>query len=231
MQPLRGEFYTPLNLLPAGKPGDLIRHELQPLVYEPSGELGSWVATGTRIMYRSTDARGKPNVVTGTYFEPDNPWPGERSAAAAGLRAGHPGTGRSVCAVAVLLSIHFSSGLDITLGYEEMFVATAGLADSRWWSPTTTAWAPRACTPTSTGWPRARRCWTPRGRPNSCRAPHWKPDGPVALWGYSQGGGALGLRAGAGAVVRPGTRPGRRLRRGAPPADLTTLLPFIDGLI
>lgn len=27
-------------------------------------------------MYRSTDARGRPNVVTGTYFEPYNDWPG-----------------------------------------------------------------------------------------------------------------------------------------------------------
>ena len=43
---------------------------------EPSGQLGAYVASGTRIMYRSTDARGNPVAVTGTYFEPDNPWPG-----------------------------------------------------------------------------------------------------------------------------------------------------------
>ena len=71
------KFYTPPDPLPAGKPGDLIRSEPARLVYEPSGQLGSWVATGTRIMYRSTDAKGNPVAATGMYLEPDNPWPGK----------------------------------------------------------------------------------------------------------------------------------------------------------
>ena len=54
-------------------PGDLIRTEPSRLVLEPSGQLGAIFATGTRIMYRSTDARGNPIAVTGTYFEPYNP--------------------------------------------------------------------------------------------------------------------------------------------------------------
>jgi len=69
-----GVLHTP-DPLPAGKPGDLIRSEPARLVYEPSGQLGSWVATGTRIMYRSTDAKGNPVAATGMYLEPDNPWP------------------------------------------------------------------------------------------------------------------------------------------------------------
>jgi hypothetical protein len=71
------EFYTPPDPLPPGEPGDLIRTEPSPLVLEPSGQLGAIIATGTRIMYRSTDARGNPMAVTGTYFEPDNDWPGQ----------------------------------------------------------------------------------------------------------------------------------------------------------
>lgn len=51
-------FYTPPDPLPAGKPGDLIRSEPSPLVLEPSGQLGAYVADGTRIMYRSTDNSG-----------------------------------------------------------------------------------------------------------------------------------------------------------------------------
>ena len=69
-------FYTPPDPLPPGLPGDLIRTEPSPLVLEPSGQLGAIMATGTRIMYRSIDARGNPMAVTGTYFEPFNPWPG-----------------------------------------------------------------------------------------------------------------------------------------------------------
>ncbi len=71
------EFYTPPDPMPAGKPGDLIRSEPARLVYEPSGQLGSWVATGTRIMYHSTDAKGNPVAATGIYLEPDKPWPGK----------------------------------------------------------------------------------------------------------------------------------------------------------
>src|SRR5690242_893055 len=45
------EFYTPPEPLPPGKPGDLIRTEPSPLRLEPSGQLGAFVGTGTRIMY------------------------------------------------------------------------------------------------------------------------------------------------------------------------------------
>ena len=69
-------FYTPPNPLPPGQPGDLVRSEPSRLILEPSGVVGNYNATGTRIMYRSTDARGNPDVVTGTYFEPFNAWPG-----------------------------------------------------------------------------------------------------------------------------------------------------------
>lgn len=75
-EPQYAEFYLPPDPLPPGKPGDLIRTEPSRLVLEPSGQLGAIMATGTRIMYRSTDARGNPVAVTGTYFEPYNDWPG-----------------------------------------------------------------------------------------------------------------------------------------------------------
>ncbi len=75
-EPQYAEFYTPPDPLPPGRPGDLIRTEPSRLVLEPSGQLGAIMATGTRIMYRSTDTRGNPIAVTGTYFEPYNAWPG-----------------------------------------------------------------------------------------------------------------------------------------------------------
>ena len=57
------QFYTPPEALPAGKPGDLIRTEPSRIVLEPSGQLGSYMGSGTRIMYRSTDAQGKSRYV------------------------------------------------------------------------------------------------------------------------------------------------------------------------
>ena len=56
------------------------------------------------------------------------------------------------------------------------------------------------------------------------------PNGPVALWGYSQGGGA----SASALELAPSYAPELDLVGayvGAPPADLTTLLPFIDGSI
>ncbi len=51
-------FYMPPDPIP-GEPGDLIRHEPSKLVYEPSGQLGAYVADGTRIMYRSRGPLGR----------------------------------------------------------------------------------------------------------------------------------------------------------------------------
>jgi triacylglycerol lipase len=120
-----GGFYDRPDPMPAGHPGDVVRSEPQRLVYEPSGQLGGWVARGTRMVYLSTDARGRPMAVTGTYFEPDNPWPGTGPRPLIAFAPGNQGQGDQ-CAPSRLLSqgIHFFSGLDVTLGYEEMFVAT-----------------------------------------------------------------------------------------------------------
>ena len=120
-----GEFYTTPEPLPPGPPGGIVRSEPIRLVYEPSGQLGGWVASGTRIMYRSNDTHGQPNVVTGTYFEPDRPWPGGGPRPLIAFAPGTQGQGDQ-CAPSRLFGqgIHFSSGLDITLGYEQMFVAS-----------------------------------------------------------------------------------------------------------
>jgi triacylglycerol lipase len=119
------EFYTPPDPLPAGQPGDLIRSEPSRLVLEPSGQLGAYMATGTRIMYRSTDTHGRPDVVTGTYFEPDNPWPGRGPRPLISLAVGTYGQGDQ-CAPSRLFNqgIHYSTGFDITYGYEQGFAAT-----------------------------------------------------------------------------------------------------------
>ena len=119
------EFYTPPDPLPPGRPGDLIRSEPSRLVLEPSGQLGAYLATGTRIMYRSTDGRGNPAPVTGTYFEPDNPWPGNGPRPLISFATGPYGLGQQ-CAPSRLFNqgIHFSQRFDLTFGYEETCIAT-----------------------------------------------------------------------------------------------------------
>jgi triacylglycerol lipase len=120
-------FYTPPDPLPPGKPGDLIRTEPSRLVLEPSGQLGAFVGTGTRIMYRSTDAQGKPVAVTGTYIEPDNPWPGNGPRPLLAYATIPYGMGEQ-CAPSRLFNqgIHASlqTGFDLMFNIEEGFIAT-----------------------------------------------------------------------------------------------------------
>jgi hypothetical protein len=223
------EFYTPPDPLPSGQPGDLIRTEPSRLVLEPSGQLGAFVATGTRIMYRSTDARGNPVAVTGTYFEPDNPWPGNGPRPLISFAVGTYGQGDQ-CAPSRLFNqgIHFSSGLDITVGHEEVFIATMV---ARGFAVVVTDYEGLGTPGVHTY---VNRLAQGQAVLDAARAAMLLPGtsldahGPVALWGYSQGGGAS-----ASAVE---LAPSYALDlhvvgayAGAPPADLAELMPYLDG--
>lgn len=223
------EFYTPPDPLPAGSAGVLIRTEPSRLVLEPSGQLGGYVATGTRIMYRSNDARGNAMAVTGTYFEPDNPWIGRGTRPLIAYAPGTQGQGDQ-CAPSRLFNqgIHFSSGLDITFGYEEMFVATMV---ARGFAVVVTDYEGLGTPGVHTY---ANRLSQGHALLDAARAAKRLPgttldaDGPVALWGYSQGGGA----AASAAELAPSYAPDLTLVGayvGAPPADLVELMPYADG--
>jgi triacylglycerol lipase len=97
------------------------------LVLEPSGQLGAFVGTGTRIMYRSTDAQGNPVAVTGTYIEPDNPWPGKGPRPLIAYATIVYGMGEQ-CAPSRLFNqgIHASldTGFDLMFNLEEGWIAT-----------------------------------------------------------------------------------------------------------
>ena len=76
-------------------------------------------------MYRSIDARGNETAVTGTYFEPDNSWPGAGPRPLISFAVGTYGQGDQSAPSRIFnQGIHFSSGLDLMFGYEEMFIAT-----------------------------------------------------------------------------------------------------------
>ncbi len=226
-----GEFYTPPDPLPPGSPGDVIRSEPLRLVYEPSGQLGSWVATATRIMYRSTDARGDPNAVTGTYFEPDNPWPGAGPRPLIAFAPGTQGQGDQ-CAPSRMFSqsIHFSSGLDITLGYEELFVATMV---ARGFAVVVTDYDGLGTPGMHTYVNRLAEAHAVLDAARAAKqlpGTSLEPNGPVALWGYSQGGGA----SAAAVELAPQYAPDIDIVGayvGAPPANLLDLLPYLDGSI
>ena len=225
------EFYTPPDPLPPGAPGDLIRFEPSRVVYEPSGQLGAYVATGTRIMYRSTDARGNPVATTGTYFEPYNPWPGKGPRPLIAFATGPYGIGEQ-CAPSRMFNqgIHFSQGFDLQFGYEEGFVATMV---ARGFAVVVTdgegegihrAASPQFLNRIAAGTTLLDAARAAMKLPDTSLDPH----GPVAFWGWSSGGQA----SASAAELASGYAPELNVVgawAGAPPADLQMLLPFADG--
>lgn len=223
-------FYTPPEPLPPGLPGDLIRSEPSRLVLEPSGQLGAYVATGTRIMYRSTDGRGEPVAVTGTYFEPDNPWPGRGPRPLIAFATGPYGLGEQ-CAPSRMFNqgIHFSQGFDLMFGYEETFVATMV---ARGFAVVVTdgvglgipGKVPQFLNRLAAGTALIDSARAAMQLPGTSLDPH----GPVAFWGWSAGGQA----SASAAELAPGYAPDLQVVgawSGAPPADIPALLPFVDG--
>ena len=228
-EPQYAQFYTPPDPLPAGQPGDLIRTEPSRLVLEPSGHLGAIVATGTRIMYHSVDARGNPIAVTGTYFEPDNPWPGAGPRPLLSFAPGTQGQGNQ-CAPSRMFNqgIHYSGGWDIMVNYEEAFLATLV---ARGFAVVMTDYEGLGTPPMHTY---VNRVAEGQAVLDAARAAErlpgtsLDPHGPVALWGYSQGGGATASAAELASSYAPelnivGTY------AGAPPANLKELFPYADG--
>lgn len=224
------QFYTPPNPLPPGQPGDLIRSEPSRLVLEPSGSTGTIPATGTRVMYRSTDGRGNPDVVTGTYFEPYNDWPGKGPRPLIVIGPGTQGQGDQ-CAPSRQFNqgIHWSPYADIMVNYEAGFVNTMAARGFAVLMTDYEGLGTIGVTHTyvnrlSEGHAMLDAARVARRLPGTSLT----PDGPVAFWGYSQGGGA----AASAAELAPSYAPELDIvgtYAGAPPADLAELLPYADG--
>lgn len=222
-------FYTPSDPLPDGQPGDVLRSEPSRLVLEPSGQLGAIFANGTRIMYRSSDSRGQPMAVTGTYFEPWNPWPGQGPRPLIVYGPGTQGQGDQ-CAPSRQFNqgIHFSPYLDIAFNYEELFVATMV---ARGFAIVMTDYQGLGTPGLHTYVNRVAQgnAMLDAGRA-AMRLPGTSldPQGPVAFWGYSQGGGAAASAAELASSYAPDLRVVGTYA-GAPPADLKELFPYADG--
>ncbi|BBZ79947.1 secretory lipase family protein [Mycolicibacterium anyangense] len=225
------EFYTPPNPIPpALQPGDVVRSEPSRLVLEPSGQLGAIMASGTRVMYRSTDGRGHPDVVTGTYFEPFNDWPGRGPRPLIVYGPGTQGQGDQ-CAPSRQFNqgIHWAPFLDFTFNYEEMFVATMvarGFAVfmTDYEGLGTIGVMHTYVNRLSEGHAMLDGARAAMRLANTSLNPH----GPVAFWGYSQGGGAAASAAELASAYAPEEHVVGSYA-GAPPADLKELFPYADG--
>lgn len=226
-------FYTPPDPLPAGAPGDLIRTEPSRLVLEPSGQLGSFVGTGTRIMYRSTDAQGRDVAVTGTYIEPHVPWPGSGPRPLLAYATAPYGMGEQ-CAPSRLFNqgIHTSldTGFDLMFNLEEGFIATL-LA--RGYAIVVTdgvglgvhgPMAPQFLNRVAGGTALNDAARAAMRLPDTTL----QPDGPVAFWGWLAGGHAALAAAELAGTYAPELNIVGTYANGAT-TDLPSMLPPLDG--
>ncbi|MCM3818183.1 lipase family protein [Streptomyces sp. DR3-1] len=211
----RPYFYEPPAQLPAHN-GDVIRSE-RSAFYLDALKVVPVKADVRRVMYRTTDRAGKPIAVTGTVLTPQTPYAGPRP-----LVAFAPGTQG--------LADKCAPSRQLPEGTEYEGLPVKNLLDQGF-GVVVTDYEGLGTPGTHTYMTRAAQG---RAVLDSLRAAQRLPgtglpaEGPVAVYGYSQGGGA----SAAAAELAPTYAPELDLKGavvGAPPADLDAVAANLDG--
>lgn len=223
------DFYTPPADLTASAPGDLIRSEPSELALRVPGTDGAFPADGRRIMYRSTDANGAANAVTGTYLEPQRQWEGPGPRPLVSLAVGTHGQGDQ-CAPSKLLNqlLTYQAPIGLMTEYEVLGINALllqGIAVvvtdyDGLGTPGMHTYVNRAA--------EAHAVLDAARAAKNLPGTSITPAGPVGFWGYSQGGGAAAAASELAADYAPELQV-KGTYAGAPPADLAATLAQIDG--
>ncbi|WP_069770279.1 alpha/beta fold hydrolase [Streptomyces sp. LUP30] len=221
-------FYDPPASLPAAD-GALVRSEPLPLALSLPGVDGPLPGTATRLMYKSTDSAGRPMAVTGAYIEPSARWTGRGARPLVALAPGTLGQGDQCAASLGLEHPLVVNGQTLSVGYEDLAIyrlLARGVA------VVVTDYAGLGTTDRLHTY--VNRVDEAHAVLDAVRAAR-SLDGTsltagsrVALFGYSQGGGATA----AAAELQPSYAPDVVLAgtyAGAPPADLVAVTKAIDG--
>ncbi|OXM70169.1 MULTISPECIES: lipase family protein [Amycolatopsis] len=210
-----GDFYDPPATLPSDN-GAIIRHEPSQFFLDPVKLLRAPAAV-QRIMYRSTDTHGDAVAVTGTVLTPKTPWRGAGERPLIAYAPGTQGLGDQ-CAPSKALAAGgeyegpFIAGL-LARGYAVVVTDYQGLG-----TPGVHTYVNR----------KAEAHAVLDSIRATQRLPGLPADGPVAIAGYSQGGGA----SAAAAELQPSYAPELDLEgayAGAVPADLVAVGRSLDG--
>ncbi len=216
-EPAVPPFYQKPASLPPGN-GSLIRHEPSVFYLDPLKALKA-PATVERIMYRSTDSQGQPTAVTGTVLVPVGAWHGEGERPLVSYAVGTQGLGDQ-CAPSRQLAAGqeyegiFIKGL-LNRGYAVVVTDYEGLGTEGVHTYMNRASQGHAVLDAA----RAAQQLGMAGLP---------ANGPIAIAGYSQGGGA----SGSAAELAPTYAPELDLKGaylGAPPSDLLSVGRNLDG--
>ncbi len=211
-----GFYDAPADL--SGEPGDIVRTEPSSFFLDPL-KLVRAPASAHRIMYQSSDRTGTPIAVTATVLTPTKAWSGHGPRPVVGYAVGTQGLGDQ-CAPSRQLAAGteyegvFISGL-LARGYGVVVTDYEGLGTPGVHTYVSREVSGRAVLDSI----RAAQRLPVAGLPDA---------GPVAVTGYSQGGGA----AAAAAEIAPSYAPELALKgvvAGAVPADLSGNAQTLDG--
>ncbi|MDL5205710.1 lipase family protein [Streptomyces sp. ALI-76-A] len=221
-------FYNPPATLPAAD-GALVRSEPLPLALSLPGVGGPLPGTATRLMYRSTDSNGRPVAVTGAYIEPAAAWKGGGARPLAAVAPGTMGQGDQCAASLGLEHPLRLNGQTVSVGYENLAIyrlLAKGIA------VVVTDYAGLGATDRLHTYvnrvDEAHAVLDAVRAARSVRGASVTADSRVALFGYSQGGGATAAAAELQATYAPDVTLAGTYS-GAPPADLTDVTEAIDG--
>ncbi|MFB4312492.1 lipase family protein [Actinomadura sp. 21ATH] len=214
--PQNDAFYKPPSPLPAGRPGDVIRHRPVTAQLAPGIAMN---AHAWRVMYLSTDAKGQRNAVTGTVLVPKKAYTGPGRRPVVGYAIGTHGLGDQ-CAP--------SYGLTIGLDYEGLFIN----------SHLEKGWAVVVTDYEKLGTPGVHTYMVGRSQGHAVldalRAATRLPEAglpagsPMGVTGYSQGGASSAWAA----QLKESYAPELSVKgavAGGVPADLTEVAEQLDG--
>ena len=220
-------FYTPPAKF-SSTAGSIIRSEASPLLLQIPGIPNQWPGTAKRIMYTSTYQDGKPAAVTGTVVEPTAPWRGKGPRPTVVLGPGTVGQGDQ-CAGSRLMNLPLAidpskpslalnySGLEMNLlllnGVRVALTDYIGMG-----TPGIHTYVNRL---------ESGHAMLDAGRA-ALKLAGAPANAPVALSGYSQGGGAAASAAELASTYAPDLNI-KATYAGAPPADLSKVIDQIDG--
>lgn len=216
--PNQDAFYTPPTSL-SGQPGDVIRSRSSVFTLDPVGHTPAPGVNAKQVLYRSTNAMGQANAVSGTVLVPTTPWLGLGSRPLVSMGVGTRGIGDQ-CAPSYTLS----QGAD----YEGLFVQAA----------LSRGWAVAISDYEGLGTPGLHTYVVGRSEGRAlldmARAAIRLPgtglsaNTPVGLMGYSQGGGAAGWAAELAGSYAPELKI-KGTAAGGIPGDLTAVANFVEG--
>lgn len=223
-------FYAPPNILPTADPGYIIKSERSNL----AKLVVTIAAVATRVMYLSTDSRGNPNAVVGTYFEPTADWAGSGDRPLVVMAPGTMGQGDQ-CAPSRLFNqvIYCGGQKDFMAEYQAGNVASKvdlGMAvfvtdyeniGTSFATGKKNTFANRK----AQGYAVIDGARAAFNLPNTTLTSASK----ITFWGYSQGAGAAGAAAELLAAYAPELTNVVGAYLGSPPSDFFELVQTLDG--